>query len=653
PDLSHMSALVNGVVVGTVPLQPQNAGGLKVEIPVNPAMFVRHNRVGVRVIGHYTRDCEDPVHSSLWAIVNNATSLELTLQALPPATDLAALPSPFFDTAERKPLRLPFALPANPSSGVLRAAAVVAGYFAKEAGYRGADFPVETGSFGPGDHVVLATPQALPRGITLPNILGPTISNIANGAGGRLLLIAGRNDEELHAAATTLALGSVALSGASMTVGTPSIRPRGAYDAPSWLPDDRPVRFGELVEPDTLQGFGLIPGPLTVPFRTAPDLFVWSDRGLPMVVRYRYPRGDWLDLERSRLDVSINGQYLKSLPVDAPNVVDEVREIVSDDFVLNEGQVKVPPFDIGGRNQIDLFYDMRPKKRGACQDVLPTNIISSIDPDSTIDISAAERFAVMPNLGFFASAGFPFTVYADLGRTAVVLPTRPTAPEIQAFLGLMGRFAEFTGFPPLAVTVLQGTGDVTPLQGRDVLVVGTLGDRLDLDYIGGDGPLIFQGNKMTLATGRSIDRAYALLDGDGWTDQRQRAGELLMAGTGFAGIIGEQARGGPGERSVIMVVANDGERLPALVKALSQSEINAAVQGDLAVFDGAGVRSFRIGPTYTVGELGFYGELRWYFRNKPLLLAVVSLLAVALIGIVFYTFLRLITKARLRRKAGA
>lgn len=651
PELSHLSALVNGVVVGTVGLPRENAGGMKVEIPINPALFVHRNRIGVRVIGHYTMECEDPVHSSLWSIIDNATRLDLTLQSLPPATDLAALPAPFFDAAERKALKLPIALPPNPSPELLKAASVVAGYFAAEAGERGADFPVAFGAVAAGDHVVVATPQSVAAGLDLPALTGPTIANIANPAGGRILLIAGRNDAELNAAATTLALGSVSLTGASATVGTPKVAARDAYDAPRWVPDDRPARFGELVEPDTLQGYGFIPGPLGVPFRTAPDLFVWSDRGLPMVVRYRYPRGDWMDLERSRLDVSINGQYLKSLPATGPNLLDDVRDIVGDDFVLNEARVKVPPFQVYGRNRLDFFYDLRPKKKGECEGVLPTNIVSAIDPDSTIDISGAERFAVMPNLSYFAGAGFPYTKFADMGETAVILPERPKADEIRAFLDLMGRFTEFTGFPPLRLTLLYGAGDLTPARGKDVIVIGTLDDRLKLDALAADGPLKVTDGRLSITTGRPIDRAYALLDGDDWVEQQREAGELLMTSPDFAGLIGQRIAGDAGDRSLVMVVASKSERLPVLVRSLSDPEVNAAVQGDFAVLDGDAVHSFRVGDTYTVGSLGFYGELRWYFRNRPLVLIVFAVGAMVLIGIVVYTLLRLITKARLRRKA--
>ena len=75
----------------------------------------------------------------------------------------------------------------------------------------------------------------------------------------KLLLVMGRTPQELSAAAQTLALGSVALSGQTQVVGAPEIPERQAYDAPRWIPMNRPVRFGELVQPTDLQGNGWSP----------------------------------------------------------------------------------------------------------------------------------------------------------------------------------------------------------------------------------------------------------------------------------------------------------------------------------------------------------------------------------------------------------
>ncbi len=80
----------------------------------------------------------------------------------------------------------------------------------------------------------------------------------------------------------------------------------------------------------------------------------------------------------------------------------------------------------------------------------------------------------MPNLELFANAGFPFTRYADLSQTRIVVPARPTSQEIGVYLALMANMGEQTGYPALRVDV----GDDSSL-GADVdyLVLGTPDDQ--------------------------------------------------------------------------------------------------------------------------------------------------------------------------------
>ena len=48
-----------------------------------------------------------------------------------------------------------------------------------------------------------------------------------------------------------------------------------------------------------LIGYGLNPGVLTVNFQSAPGYFAWREAGIPLVVRYRYPSGQWIDWSNS------------------------------------------------------------------------------------------------------------------------------------------------------------------------------------------------------------------------------------------------------------------------------------------------------------------------------------------------------------------
>lgn len=67
PDLSHLKVTINGVTVGTLPADKANAGKLlSADLPIDPRLVTDYNQLNLQLIGHYTRECEDPDHSSLW-----------------------------------------------------------------------------------------------------------------------------------------------------------------------------------------------------------------------------------------------------------------------------------------------------------------------------------------------------------------------------------------------------------------------------------------------------------------------------------------------------------------------------------------------------------------------------------------------------------
>ncbi|MBN8798491.1 MAG: cellulose biosynthesis cyclic di-GMP-binding regulatory protein BcsB, partial [Stenotrophomonas nitritireducens] len=221
PDLSHLRVTVNDVTVATLPVSVEEAGRpVERDVAIDPRLVTDYNRVNLQLIGHYTRECEDPDHTSLWANIDSASYLELGWLPLPLSNDLALLPVPFFDSRDTRRLELPFVFAGQPANGQLQAAGIVSSWFGALAGYRGAMFPVSTGALpARGNAVVVATPRNLPAGLALPEVAGPMLAVLSNpnDAGGKLLLVLGRDDAELRAAATALALGAP-LSGASATL---------------------------------------------------------------------------------------------------------------------------------------------------------------------------------------------------------------------------------------------------------------------------------------------------------------------------------------------------------------------------------------------------------------------------------------------------
>ncbi|HWK44883.1 MAG TPA: UDP-forming cellulose synthase catalytic subunit [Stellaceae bacterium] len=648
PDLSQLVVLMNGEVVSTIMLARDKADGTSVNLPINPVFFQEDNRIGLHFVGHYTTACEDPLHSSLWSVVSNNSFIQMDVERLPQQNDLAALPLPFYDKRDMRPLSLPFVFSSAPSNPTLQAAGIVSSWFGSIAQSKGATFPVSFDAIPQDNAVVFATPTERPAGLTLPRIDGPTLAVIANpnSTMGKLLLVMGRTPEELRVAAQTLTLGSTALSGQSSVVGTPVLAQRKAYDAPRWLASDRPVRLGEIVQPTDLQGVGINPGVLTVNFHSAPDLFIWRNAGIPLKTRYRFPAGDWLDKPTSRLDVSVNNSYLKSLPLTDDTALG-VRDPLAPDFTLNEGAVEIPPFLFFGQNQLQFYYDLKPHRKGECQDILPTNIISSIDPDSTIDLSDVQHYTTLPNLAYFANTGFPMTKFADLGEAAVVMVDQPTQSDVEAYLDLMGTFGDSTGYPVLRSTVIRPDA-INSVVNKDVVVIGTFAKQPLATNWAPYSHLKVENGQLRAQVSTTMERVFTALDWNGGASDRDSASQVLAsAGTDFGALIALQSPLAQG-RSAVMIVGAKPENLTQLVNTFRSRDLNPGVQGDLTILNGDKITSFRVGDTYTSGVLPFTTRIRYLLADKPLALIVFTLIGVALISIMLYGLLKRIATTRLR-----
>jgi cellulose synthase (UDP-forming) len=411
------------------------------------------------------------------------------------------------------------------------------------------------------------------------------------------------------------------------------------------VPIDRPVRFGELVQPTDLQGNGLVPGLLTLNFRTAPDLFVWGNSGVPLDIRYRYPAGTWMNFRESRLDVSINNSYLRSLPLTQEGVVQQVKDIISPDFVMNEQTVRVPPYYVFGQNQLQFYYDLRPVKIGECQDVLPNNVQESIDPDSTIDLSKTERFTSLPNLSFFVNSGYPFTRMADLSDTAVILPDQLTSQDIQAFLDLMGMMGDSTGYPVVKVAVATAAG-VDQMANKDLLVLGSLSRQPLVAKWVENGKLRIDNGRLRVGMTSPLDRVYTVLDPNA-EQERQRVDQLLVQqGDNLAAMIGLQSPLSS-SHSAVIITGSSPDKLLTVIGAFRNRDLNPSIQGDLMIAGSGRVTSFRIGDEYSVGKLPPLTKLRWWLGNSPLVLILFTLIGVLLIALVAYWLLRRLAIGRL------
>ncbi|HTU57461.1 MAG TPA: cellulose biosynthesis cyclic di-GMP-binding regulatory protein BcsB, partial [Polyangiales bacterium] len=411
PQLSHLKVSLNGQVIAAVPLPAEQAGReIEREVVLDPRYFTDYNQLRFDLVGHYTMECEDPSHTSLWATLSAASELELTVTRLELRNDLALLPAPFFDRRDNRRVTLPIVLPEQPSREIVRSAGVAASWFGSLADYRSARFPVSYAAVPQHHALVFATNSARPAQLQLSEVQSPTVSIIdhPNNPALKLLVFQGKDEAQLRQAVEGVVLGNPVLSGSQATVTAIQQPKREPYDAPRWLRTHRAVKLGELIDaPQQLQTGGIAPEPIRINLRLPPDLFTWNQPGVPMDLRYRYsqPR----EGDRASLNVSINEMLLRSYPLRPDSGDDGTRKVLVpllDSGTIQQSEaVRIPAFQLVSNNQLQFRFALDPQRHGPCDQVPGEQSRQGIDPDSTIDFSGFEHYTAMPNLALFANAG--------------------------------------------------------------------------------------------------------------------------------------------------------------------------------------------------------------------------------------------------------
>src|ERR1035437_792393 len=114
PELSHLKISLNERIAMVEALPKDKGLANTREINLDPRLFGEINNLRFKLIGHYTRQCEDPFHSSLWLTLSDLGRLELTLAPASMTNDLKNLPAPFLDKRENVSLQLPFVFASAP-----------------------------------------------------------------------------------------------------------------------------------------------------------------------------------------------------------------------------------------------------------------------------------------------------------------------------------------------------------------------------------------------------------------------------------------------------------------------------------------------------------------------------------------------------------
>jgi cellulose synthase (UDP-forming) len=583
PNEASLELTLNGTLAGRVMLTPGANAEAEIALPTD--LLTNDNTLSLQLAGACPDCGKNP-----WITISATSAFSLSGTKLPLANDLALLPVPFFDPAGHRPWSLPVVFADRPDANVLKAAAVMASWFGIFSDVRGAQFPVSVGELPQGNAVIFvlrASPLA--ASLSLPQRHGPllAIRDNPHDAYGKLLILAGESTNDLLIAARALVTRNNYQAHAdAVFVSEVAIPARRQYDAPRWLQTDRPAAIGTYTTAQHLELPGS--GSITIYFRLPPDLFFPARESVPLLLKYKY--AGVAEGSKAALHIRLNDKDIDSIPLTAAASRVEHSEVVR----VPTGRLR--PYI--NTLVVDFDFGRQPHQSNVRQ-------YAAIRRDSSLDLRGLHHSVVLPRLELFADAGYPYTAWPDLGRTAVILPPSPSPADYEALLGMAGFFGAQTGYPTTGLTVIE-PGQIGSVTEKDLILLGTVESQPLLSEWSGSMPLGLLQEGMRLNQSSPSDR---LLNPE-WAfrgEDRNRLGRLAASDRPADAIVEAFVSPLRDDRSAIAIVPATSAAHDAIVSLFMPSARQGAVYGSVAASRDGRYQSFLVGiRAYHSGHLDPY-----------------------------------------------
>jgi cellulose synthase (UDP-forming) len=623
-DEARLELLLNGTPIQVIELVP--GADLRSEISLHTDLLNTDNTLSLRLLGSCAA-CDKT--RAPWVIVDPGSNVDIGGTRLSLANDLALLPIPFFDPSSQREGQLPVVFSDTPSPDEVNAAVAVASWFGVASDVRGVRFPVKVGTLPEGNGLVIARRgSALEASLALPDQPATVVAirNNPRDPYGKLLIVAGPTAADLLTAARAFVLSDVSRvhSDAAGVTGI-NVPARREYDAPRWLQTDRPAAIGLYTSADRLKLTGS--GSINIYFRLPPDLFLAAQQSVPLRIRFDY--SGVAEGAEAALHVRLNEQDVDTIRLPSTSTAQRAETVW-----LPTGRMRVYTNTL----TVDVDFGHSDPPAGVSRYL-------AIHRESSIDLGGLPHSVVLPRLELVVDAGYPFTAWSDLSRTAVVLSASPTETEYEALLNMVGFFGAQTGAPVTAVDIVE-PADVQRVRDRDLIVLGTPESQ----------PLLsLWANAMPFALSADGVRIHSLQEVDLWLrptwpfreDDRDRLAALAASGARMDVILEHFVSPFRPDRSVVAIVPGDANGSQAA--ATFTAARKGPVYGGVAVARDGRFESFLVGTAaYHSGSVDPVQRTRVMLVEHFWLISPAVMVVALVIGRVLHGGMERVAARRLR-----
>lgn len=464
PERSHLAIAINEQVVAQVPLDGAHTRSTyDIPLPIN-LMRAEFNNLTFRVAQHYKRDgCEDPLAPELWTRIDTERSAVYFDGGYGPLNPRLADLGELFGPKEPNPRHIALVAAVGPllDDGALKAGSLIAQGIALRGQYIPLDVtaphPIKKAQEGPGvmlgldpatyggqDAVVFGTVDQLTpyvRNDVLAHVKGPFLGVYPqdNDPKRVVVMVAGRDEKELTAAATALAFAdSPYPETAEAVVRTGDLPKWQDYRAHNAVMPGHNYTFKDMgYRTRTMNGWDREEADL--PVVLPPDLFSLTSDKLRLHLHYALGAGIQ---PGSGINILVNREFATAIKVD------NTRASIIEDQVLD---LPMKLFH-AGENSITFATQFLPDGQGPCKPLPTDGLLMTMFSDSAVNVPDLPHFCEMPDLSLLSRAGFPYTRKPD-GSDTRLWVGGTDSDTVGAAWTLMGRMAQTTGLPMFRSTV--------------------------------------------------------------------------------------------------------------------------------------------------------------------------------------------------------
>ena len=656
PTRSFMSFSVNKKIVRQLKLLNNkfiDQGDIKIKnVPIPKQELKDYNELTIQVFQHYLKNGTENMSLApeVWTQIdleNSYIEFEIIEKRIP--EKISSIFEYILD--QKNPLKSEINL-VVPKKGIsqdlLFNYSFIASVFGKYLKHKEVDFSITSEIDPMKDNVLVGTFDEVSEIITefKPNLTKKLMGNInlitdfANSKKA-IIVLSGENQKKLkNVLFSTISFQQNIYDGQFVEVRDVTLPSKSKpYSAPHFLPLEKKIYFKDLgYKTKTFQGF--YSEPLNLEFYLYPDLFFPKKAEVDFNLEVFYPKVVKND---SVLNIFINDIYATQF-----NLIEEGNNKNILDYFANfsgaTGSFETQLLE-DGNNRLNLSFKMVPFIDSKYQAFNSENLKASISENSYFELPSANHWVKLPNLKYFGSTVYPYSIYPDLQDTAILLE-QPSQTNLKALMQIMFYFGEILEYPPYYLEISQKITD--SIKNKNLLIIG----RTNNENINKNSPLKVEYNHIEKSSSlqkkffSDFENINISNDEDLNKEVKNKNSKIVITESGDKNpyvILQMYQSPFNAEKSVISFFEDEELKDKAVLGEMMQKVLKPEF---LTNFGGGLIflrtiqkekhniikmATFETDNIYFLGDLNLWDKSRFYISNNPILFIFVSFLILILL----------------------